>query len=348
MKRLFVVLIAGSFLITAACAPQPPQLGSQEAAPTVVRLGYFPNITHAQAVIGVERGLFAERLGPDTKLETKLFNAGPSVIEAIFANELDISYIGPNPAINGYTRSQGKALRVVAGSVSGGAQFVVRADAGIIKASDLAGKRIATPQLGNTQDVALRAYLQANGLNSKERGGNVEVLPVANPDIFLLFQTGDIHGAWVPEPWATRLVLDAGGKVFLDERTLWPNGDFVTTQVIVRREFLHQYPSTVKKILEAHLDATVWANKNLAEARSVVNDGIKKATSAALPKEVIDTAWGNMRLTYDPFSASLFKSASDAFKLGFLGAREPDLRGIYDLTLLNDLLKQRGLEQVQH
>lgn len=334
-------------LLAVACAPQAPVPGQAETTPEKVRLGYFPNVTHAQAVIGVERGLFAERLGEATKLDLKTFNAGPSVVEAIFANELDVSYVGPNPAINGYARSGGKALQVVAGAVSAGALFVIRPDAGIEKPADLAGKRLASPQLGNTQDVALRAYLQANGLNAKEKGGNVDVLPIANPDILTLFQKGEIHGAWVPEPWATRLVNQAGGKVFLDERTLWPNGDFVTTHVVVRTEFLQRYPTTVKKVLEAHLDATDWANQNPALARDVVNEGIRKVSGAALPKDVIEGAWGNMRVTYDPVAASLRKSATDAFRLGFLGPKEPDLTNIYALEILDGLLQQRGLKAVE-
>lgn len=349
MNSYHVPLIGLWLLVGVACAPQasPGAAAVSREAPATIRLGYFPNLTHAQAIIGLERGLFAAQLRSDIKLEPKPFNAGPSVIEAMFANELDVSYIGPNPAINGYTRSDGKVLRIIAGAVSGGALFVVRDDSGISKPGDLANKRIASPQLGNTQDVALRAYLQANGLNAKERGGNVEVLPTENPNILMLFQKGDIQGAWVPEPWATRLIKQANGRVFLDERSLWPNGDFVTTHLIVRTEFLEKYPETVKAVLQAHLDATEWATKNPSEAKVVVNEGIRKATGAALPKEVVEAAWENLRITYDPIASSLRKSADDAFKLGFLGAKAPDLKDIYALDLLNALLRERGLKPVE-
>jgi len=288
------------------------------------------------------QGKFAEALGPNVKLRTKTFNAGPSAIEALFAGEIDATYIGPNPAINGYVKSEGEALRIVAGATSGGALFVVRADSGIEKPADLAKKKLATPQLGNTQDVALRAFLLANGLAAKENGGNVSVIPTANPDILTLFQKGDIDGAWVPEPWATRLVQEAGGRVFLDERSLWPEGEFVTTHLIVRTKFLEQHPDVVEALLRAHVEVTDWINQNPDEAKSMVNEGIRDVTGAALPTAVLDGAWKNLRATCDPIASSLRKSAADAFELGFLGDDEPDLSNIYDLTILNRILNEEG------
>jgi NitT/TauT family transport system substrate-binding protein len=309
-------------------------------------LGYFPNVTHSQPIVGLGGGIFAEELGPNVKVETKTFNAGPSAIEAMFAGEIDATYIGPNPAINGYVKSGGEALRIVAGATSGGALFIVRPDSGIENPADLAGKKIASPQLGNTQDVALRAYLLANGLGARENGGNVNVIPIANPDILTLFLKGDIDGAWVPEPWATRLVQEAGGRVFLDERDLWPNGDFVTTHLIVRTEFLEKHPDVVKKLVSANVHVTQWINDNPDEAKQLVNEGIRQVTGAALPEEVINAAWLNLRITYDPIASSLRKSAADAFKLEFLGDKEPDLSGIYALDLLNEVLEEEGLPTV--
>lgn len=332
---------SGAATPTGAAAPITP---TEE--PITLRLGYFPNITHSQPIVGLARGAYAEQLGPNVKLETKTFNAGPSVIEALFAGQIDVSFIGPNPAINGYVRSEGQALRIVAGATSAGALLVVRADSGIAKPADLAGKKIASPQLGNTQDVALRAYLQANGLGAKENGGNVSVIPTANPDILTLFKKGDIHGAWVPEPWATRLVKEAGGRVLLDERDLWPNGDFVTTHLIVSTDFLKKHPGAVAKLLRAHVKTTQWIAANPEEAKKLVNEGIKQVTGAALLPEVVDSAWKNLRITYDPIASSLRKSASDAFKLGFLGTKEPDLSQIYSLDLLNEVLKEKGLPAV--
>ncbi len=349
MYRTLPIFVLSIALAVTACAPSVPADGSgNETPPASVRIAYFPNLTHAPALIGIERGIFQDALGTGTTVDRTVFNAGPSEIEAVFAGEVDFGYIGPSPAINGYVQSEGDALRIVAGAVGGGAAFIVRADANITKAADLAGKRISTPQLGTTQDVALRSYLLANNLNVKDKGGTVEVIPSSNPDILTLFQKGDIQGAWVPEPWATRLVQEAGGKVFVDERTIWPNGDFSTTVVIVRKAFLDKYPSTVKKLLQAHVDAVEWATKNPVEARLVVNDGLKKAGGASLSKEVIDASWPNLRLAYDPLSATIQTGADHAFKLGFLGTRTaPDLKNLYDLTLLNAVLRERGLPEVK-
>ncbi|MBZ5513724.1 MAG: ABC transporter substrate-binding protein, partial [Acidobacteriia bacterium] len=202
--------------------PAPGLLG--QSGQVVVRAGHFPNITHSQGVIGQANGWFEKALSPAARVEWKVFNAGPSAIEALFAGALDLTYIGPNPAITGYVRSQGEALRIVAGATSGGAALVVRTDSGIQKPEDFHGKKVASPQLGNTQDVALREWLLAHGLQSREKGGDVQVIPIANPDQLTLFMKKEIDGAWAPEPWASRLINEAGGRLFLDERTLWPNG----------------------------------------------------------------------------------------------------------------------------
>jgi NitT/TauT family transport system substrate-binding protein len=312
-----------------------------------LRLGYFPNVTHAQPIVGLERGTFAEDLGSNVTLETKTFNAGPAAIEALFAGAIDATYIGPNPAINGYVQSGGKELRIIAGATSGGAQLIVRPDANIKTAADFANKKVATPQLGNTQDVALRAWLQKNGLNDKDHGGNVQVIPTANADTLSLFQRGQIDAAWAPEPWATRLVQEAGGSVFLDERDIWPNGDFVVTHLIVRTEFLDKHPDVVERLLQAHVETTQWINEHPDEAKQLVNQGIKDVTSAGLPDAVINTAWEHQKITYDPIASSLRKSADDAFALGFLGDKKPDLSNIYSLDLLNKVLADLKLPAVQ-
>lgn len=356
-RRAFLIS-TGGLLLAAACGSGGSDrkdispaggAGSQStrAAEQIrLRLGYFPNITHAQPNVGLERGTYQQILGESVKLETKTFNAGPTVIEAIFAGELDASYIGPNPAINGYVQSQGKEIRIVSGATSAGALFVIRQDRGINGPADFANKKIATPQLGNTQDVALRAWLKKNGLKAAEQGGNVRVLPTANADTLSLFKKGDIDGAWVPEPWGTRLIQEADGKVFLDERSLWPNGDFVTTHLIVRAKYLRDHPDAVEKLLRAHIDVTDYINANPPEAKLLLNRSIEKATSAALPVKVIDGAWPNMRVTFDPIASSLKKSADDAHALGFLD-KKPDLSNIYDLTLLNRVLTDKQLPEVK-
>jgi NitT/TauT family transport system substrate-binding protein len=294
----------------------------------------------------VARGDFQKALGQRVTLDAKVFNAGPSVIEAMFAGQLDLSYIGPNPAINGYVQSNGQALRVIAGATSGGAALVVRPDANIAKPEDLGGKKIASPQLGNTQDVALRAYLVEHGLKPAEKGGNVQVVPTDNPQILDLFKLGQIDGAWVPEPWASRLIVDGGGKLFLDERDLWPGGDFVTANIIVSTQFLKEHPDLVKAWLRAHVEITQWELANPDQAKKISNDEIKRLTGKALASQVLDGAWSRMRITYDPISDSLFKSADAAYMAGFL-KEKPDLSGIYDLTLLNQVLAERKLPAVK-
>jgi len=315
------------------------------AAEQGIRIGYFPNITHAQPIVGLRKGFFQTALGPAVKITTRLFNAGPSEIEALFAGEIDLGYIGPNPAINGFIKSRRKALRIIAGATSGGAVFVVRKEAGIEKVEDLAGKKIASPQIGNTQDVALRSYLQENGLALKEKGGTVEVIPLANPDILTLFLKKEIDGAWVPEPWGARLLKEADGRLFLDERERWPGGRFITAQVIASTAFLTDHPELVRRWLDAHIETTQWINAHLAEAKTILNEGIAALTSKALAPDVLNDAFSRLEVTYDPVGSSLQKSADDAYTLGFL--RDKNLDGIYDLTLLNEVLAAKGLEPVQ-
>lgn len=341
MNRQKITLLGILFLLFVACAKAPTTAPSAEK----IRVGYFPNITHSQALIGLSRGDFQRALGDNVTIEATPFNAGPSVIEALFAGQIDLSYIGPNPAINGYVQSKGEALRIIAGATSAGAALVVRPEANIQSAADLANKKLATPQLGNTQDVALRNYLIANGLNSTENGGNVEVIPTQNPQILDLFKQGQIDGAWVPEPWASRLVVEGGGVVFVDERDLWPNGDFVTAHIIVSTDFLKNHPDLVKAWLTAHVEITQWELDNPTEAQSLLNAEIEKLTGKKLPDEVLASAWSRMRPTWDPISSSLLESANAAFAAGFLDEK-PELAGIYDLNLLNEILKLKNLSEV--
>jgi NitT/TauT family transport system substrate-binding protein len=312
----------------------------------IIRVGYFPNITHSQAVIGMAKGAFQKELGDDVKIDVKIFNAGPSVIEAIFAGALDVAYIGPNPAINGYIKSDGDALRIIAGASSGGAGLVVRKDSGILKPEDFHGKRIASPQLGNTQDVALRAWLKDHGLLLKEKGGDVVVYPLANPDQLTLFLKKEIDGAWTVEPWVSRLIKEADGRLYLDERELWPHGEFVTANIIVSRKFLDKYPLLVKRWLKAHVELTQWINQNPREAKTIVNAEIRRLTGAALDESVLKSAFDRMKVTYDPIKASLRQSANAAFDQGFLGDKEPDLKNIYSLELLNEVLDEEKLKRI--
>src|SRR6195256_5075140 len=307
-------------------------------AQTVVRVGAFPNITHPQAMVGKNDGWFDKAMGPQVKVEWKGFNAGPSAIEALFAGAIDITYVGPNPAISGYVRSNGEALRVVAGAASGGVALVVRNDSGINKPEDFHGKRVGSPQLGNTQDVALRAWLKAHGMKSTDKGGDVQVIPLANPDQLTLFLKKELDAAWAPEPWATRLIREGNGRLFLDERDLWPQGQFVTAHLIVSTKFLREHPDLVKTWIRAHVELTDWINGHLTEAKKILNQQIQKETTKALSAGVLDEAFGRLQVTYDPMRNALLTSARSAYDAGFLGRQMPDLSGMYDLTLLNLVL----------
>ena len=340
MKTNFKLLGAILLIALTACANQSSDAGR-------LRVGYFPNITHAQALIGFADGTFARALGADAKLDAKIFNAGPAAIEAMFAGQLDLAYIGPNPAINGYVKSKGAALRIIAGATSGGAVLVVRADAGIATARDFRGKKIATPQIGNTQDVAARAWLIKQGLKLKEQGGDTQVVPTANPDILTLFLKKEMDAAWVPEPWGARLVREANGKIFLDERDLWADGKFVTAHVIVSAKFLREQPVRVEKFLAAHVELTERINADPASAKQKLNAEIERLTGKPLPTQVLDDAWARQTITYDPIRASLIGSADAAFELGFLGDAPPNLDGIYDLTLLNRVLQAKNLPAIK-
>jgi NitT/TauT family transport system substrate-binding protein len=314
---------------------------------TVIRVGAFPNITHPQAMVGKANGWFDKAMGPGVKIEWTSFNAGPSAIEALFAGAIDMTYIGPNPTISGYVRSNGEALRVVAGSASGGVALVVRNDSGLQKPEDFHGKRIASPQLGNTQDVALRSWLKAHGMKTVDKGGDVQVLPMANPDQLTLFLKKQLDAAWAPEPWATRLVREGNGRIFLDERDLWPHGQFVITNLIVSSKFLREHPDLVKNWIRAHVELTDWINSHLPESKTLLNQQIQKETGKAFPPDVLNEAFSRLAVTYDPLRDTLFTSAHNAYDLGFLGHQMPDLSGIYELAPLNQVLAEKGRKAIQ-
>ena len=337
MKFRTFILFASTLFISVALNAQT----------TVIRVGAFPNITHAQPMIGKANGWFEKGMGPSVQIEWSSFNAGPSAIEALFAGAIDMAYVGPNPAINGYVRSNGEALRIIVGASSGGASLVVRGDSGINKAEDFRGKRIASPQMGNTQDIALRAWLKSQGLKTRDKGGDVTVMPIANPDQLTLFVKKEIDAAWAPEPWASRLVHDAGGKIFLDERTLWPRGQFLTTELIVNTKFLQLHPDLVKKWLQAHVELTDWINSHSSDAKRILNQQIQKETGKALAPPVLDDSFSHLQVTYDPLREQLLRAAQLAFDAGFLGRQMPDLSRIYDLTLLNQVLSAKGKKAIQ-
>jgi len=310
-----------------------------------LRIGYFPNLNHAQAVIGLQ-GDFQKLLDYNNiTIEPYVFNAGPSAIEALFGGQIDVAYVGPNPAINGYLTSGGQGLKIISGAASGGASFVVRNDSGINSAKDLGGKKFASPQLGNTQDIALRKYLVDNGFNTIDKGGNVTIVPVTPSDILTLMLKKEIDGAWVPEPWATRLVKEANGKIFVDERELWPpNAKFVTANIIARTDYLNENPEIIKQFLAAHINQTNWINDNKEKAIEAFNIALENLTGRTIPKDELRDAFSRLEFTYDPVQKSLFEQANNAYDQGFLAKGEstkPDLSGTYDLSILNQILEEK-------
>jgi NitT/TauT family transport system substrate-binding protein len=325
----------------------------QAAEKTVVHVGHFPNLTHAQGVIGhglsrAGKGWFEQRLGTNVEIQWFVYNAGPSAMEAIFTKSLDLSYVGPNPAINAFLKSDGKEIRIVAGACSGGAALVVQPDGRIKTDADFKGRKIATPQLGNTQDVAARAWLISKGLKITMTGGDAQVIPTANPDQLTLFQKGDLDAVWTVEPWVTRLEREAGAKVYLEESSLWKEtgGRYVTTHLVSSVKFLQTQRELLAKFVAAHVELTQWIQANPAEAQRTLNEELKAEMGRAISEVTLTNAWRRLEFTSDPVSASLLKSAADAQRVGFL-RKAPELANIYQLDLLNAALRERKLPEVK-
>lgn len=337
-------LFTVGLVITAAaltnCSNNSGTGGNASGSVTEVRLAYFPNMTHAPALIGVAKGHFDKALGSQGKIKTFVVNAGPEAMQALLAGELDIAFVGPSPAINLYIKSDGEALRMVAGACSGGAGLVARGDVPISGIKDLSGKKVAIPQLGNTQDVSLRHFMSKEGLKPKEKGGTVEVLPVKNPDVLALFVKKELDAAWVPEPWMTRLSKETGAKIVIDERDLWPNRQFTTTVVVVRTKFLQEYPALVEAILKAHLETLQWMQQNKAEAMKVANEEIKRLTGKPLPKDVLSESWDRVEFTADPNQPSIEEFVRAAVDAGYIKPEQSDVAAMFDTTPLENARKK--------
>ncbi|HCB59800.1 MAG TPA: sulfonate ABC transporter substrate-binding protein [Arthrobacter bacterium] len=305
-----------------------------------LKLGYFGNLTHAPALAGVKQGILARNLG-STKLSTETFNAGPAAIEALNAGAIDAAYVGPNPAINSFVKSKGESISIIAGAAAGGAQLVVRP--GITSAADLKGKTLASPQLGGTQDVALRAWLSSQGYKTNVDGsGDVAINPTENAQTLKLFQDGKLDGAWLPEPWASRLVLQAGAKVLVDEKDLWDgslsgnDGEFPTTVLIVNKKFAAAHPDTVKALLRGHVESVDWLNTAAAgEKASVINAALQDAAGAALPADVLERSLKNVVFTVDPLAGTYPKLLKDGVEAGT--TKQADITGLFDLRALNEV-----------
>jgi len=313
---------------------------STESKPRVVRVGYFPNITHAQALIGMAQGIFQKQLGTSTTIETKIFNAGPSEIEALYAGAIDIAYIGPGPAINGYMKSGGQEIRIISGSTSGGASLVVQPDIAkkfkTLGASSLKGTKIASPQQGNTQDLSLRHYLSTNNISP-----DVTITPMANADQVTLFQQKKLDGSWAPEPWASLLVINAGGVRIIDERTLWPNNTFATAVVITTKKMIDTEPDIIHAWLTAQQNITQWMKNNPSEARSLTNHEIERLTHQNISEPVLQEAWKMVSFDLNPIKSSVVTFAKWAREEQFITKGSVDINGIFYLKPLNDITHQQ-------
>jgi NitT/TauT family transport system substrate-binding protein len=336
---LAALLSACGYGSQAATTGSTVQASGKALSASTVRIGYFGNITHTTPLVGVENGRFQKDLG-GTKLQTQIFNAGPSEIEALNAGSIDIGWIGPSPAISGYSKSKGTSLRIISGSVSGGASLVVNPSK-IKSIADLKGKRIASPQLGNTQDVAFLNWAAEQGwkVDAQSGKGDVSVVRTDNKITPDAYKNGSIDGAWVPEPTASKLVAE-GGKVLLDESTLWPNKQFVITNVIVSQKFLTAHPDVVEAVLRGSVKTNAWINANPDQAKADANDQLKALTQKALPQNILDPAWQSIKVLDDPLASTAKEEADHAVAAGLL--KTPKLDGIYDLTLLNKVLKAQG------
>lgn len=334
------VTVLGVLALT-ACSAGPGFTGSAEADTSsgTVTIGYFPNVTHAPAIVGLADGEYRRALGRGVIIKTATFNSGTEEVEALFAGSVDIGFIGPSPTVTAWQKSDGRALKVIAGAAADGVDLVVRA--GIHSAAELKGKTIATPSLGNTQDVAARSWLRGHGFTTDAQGGgDVHIEPQDNASALTALQTGAIDGAWVPEPWATRMVDEAGAHVLVDEADLWPGRLFVTTNVVVRTDFLAQHPKEVEAFLRGLLATMDAMKKDPAAAQQTVATQIG-ALSGSTPKpSELASSWKNVVFTPDPLAGTLAVQAQHATALGLLP--KTDLAGLYDLAPLNALLTARG------
>jgi len=335
---LVAVALVATLAASALAVAGPAAAQSKKADPVTLRLGYFPNVTHAPALVGVGAGIFTKTLGSNTDLQLKTFNSGTEALQAFQAGALDASYIGPSPTITAWTQLN-KGVKIISGVASGGAFFVVNKS--INTAADLKGKAVASPQLGNTQDVALRTWLKKQGLSTDTTGGgDVAIRPQDNATTLNAFKAGEIAGAWVPEPWATRLVTEGGGKILVNEADLWPGGRYVTTQLIVTTSFLKDHPDTVKKLVQAQVAANKYIQTNPFDAQTYVSQGIQQITGKPISGDLVIASFKNITFTTDPIPTSLVKNNKDAKSVGIPSA--DSLKGIYDLTYLNQALEAEG------
>ncbi|MDI1495904.1 MAG: aliphatic sulfonate ABC transporter periplasmic ligand-binding protein [Cenarchaeum symbiont of Oopsacas minuta] len=324
MKVLYV--IACVVLVILVTAILYTQIRVEEDVQNL-RVTVFANAGHAAPIIGMERGIFAKEI-TDTIIDLKIFDSGPQAIESLFSGSSDIAYVGPGPAINGFLRSDGEII-ILGGAASGGASFVAHPNSDIDSIKSLDGKRVATPQIANTQDVSLRHHLNENDLVTVERGGTVYVINVPNPDIYVLFSKGDIDAAWVPEPWATLLVNKLDGIRIFEEKDVWDNGEFASVLLVARTKYTEQHPQIIQEWLNAHAKSVAWINSNPKESVDILHKFIKRELGASFEREIIAESLSRIVITSDPISSSVEEFASMAHALGYLGRGEYSLDGLY-------------------
>jgi NitT/TauT family transport system substrate-binding protein len=341
-RALLAAGVAAVALLAAACSSSAA--GSSGSGSVVLRLGFLGNITHEPALIGIAKGFFAKELGKNVTVKTSVFSSGTEETTALLAGQLDAAYVGPNPAINAWQKSNGTAIKIISGAASGGASLVVKK--GITSAGQLKGKSLATPSLGNTQDVALRYWLKQHGLTTTPTGGgDVSIKPIKpNSAAVLEFQSGQIAGGWEPEPYATEMVQD-GGTRLVNEASLWPGGKFVTTNLVVTQSFLKAHPSAVNGLLKGQIEANSYINSNPSAAAAAANAELTKLLGKGLKPNVLSESLKYITFTNDPISSSLMTDAQHAVDVGLLTPVK-NLPAIYDLGPLNALLKADGQPQV--
>jgi len=346
MRRVLLAAgVAAVTLLGAGCASSASgSSGNSGSAPVTLRLGFLANITHEPALVGIAKGFFTKELGKNVTLKPTVFSTGTDETTALLAGQLDAAYVGPNPAINAWQKSNGTAIKIISGAASGGASLVVKK--GITSAAQLKGKSLATPSLGNTQDVAVRFWLKQHGLTTTPTGGgDVAIKPIKpNSAAVLEFASGQIDGGWEPEPYATEMVQD-GGTRLVNEASLWPGGKFVTTNLVVTQSFLKAHPSTVSGLLKGQIEASSYINSSPSAAASAANAELTSLTGKGLKPNVLSASLKYITFTDNPIASSLITDAQHAAAVGLLTPVK-NLSGIYDLGPLNALLKADGQPQV--
>ncbi len=333
--KISIVIFGVITMIISVTAIATLTNGFPEANNDKLRVAFFPSIGHAVPIVGLENEIFQERIGEQIKIDTKIFDSGPQVIESIFAGSIDIAYVGPGPIINGFLKSDGMDVKILSGAASGGASFIVQPNSGLDSIENFDGKRIASPQISNSQDVSLRYYLETNDLKPVEKGGTVFILNISNPDIYTLFAKGDIDGAWISEPWATMLVEELGGVRLFNEEKLWPNEQFASVLLIARTNYLENNPEVIRNWIKSHEETVLWINSNPDASKAIFSNFLKKYMGKSLPPKIIDESFSNLEITSNPIKNSVLTFAERADSLGYLGRTGYNLDGIFYQSDLN-------------